>query len=144
MEKYRKYFTMKKRLLILLIAVIVIVNISTDCGYGRERRARRHKEYIDSAQVDSILMWKASLAGDTIKHPWKKLSTEKIGDFVNHWNWSDGSFEGKFIPVYYIEVYLKGRRIRKFKAAGGQVKEKRFYYSGSTFFGNYFEGLYGE
>jgi hypothetical protein len=134
----------KKYWIIFLIVLLVVVNISTYCGYGRMNRARDNKEFIELDQVDSIKMWKATVNGDTVEHPWKNLSSDKVADFVKHWNWADGSFAKKFIPVYYIEVYLKKNSIREFKAAGGRLREGRYYYSSYTISGNYFEGLYGE
>jgi cell division protein FtsL len=127
---------MKKRLLILLIAAIVVLNISTDCGYERVPRSERNKKELFSEEVDSILIQKAS------DKEWRRLSKENETRFESVINGMTGSFKEDFKTTHEIRVFYKGRCTRIFEVCEKKVKEGRYYYYNYNIVSNYFDLLY--
>jgi mRNA-degrading endonuclease RelE of RelBE toxin-antitoxin system len=129
---------MKKRLLILLIASIVVLNISTNCGYGRMNRALAHPIVIDDDQVDSIRIKKPA------DKEWKRLDEEQESSFENICKEMEGCIPFRFKADYEIRVFLKSKHRRDFFVQENEIRERRLHYYGLYVAKDFFDKLYAD
>jgi hypothetical protein len=133
---------MKKRGIILIIILLVVVNISTYCGYGRMNRAIDNKKPIETSQVDSTRILRIPKKGETVKYQWRKLNQDQIGEFISTWDKFHGAIPFKMEPTCEIKVYYKGKVTRTFWTFQNNIREGRLHYYCYNLSVDYFENLY--
>jgi hypothetical protein len=129
---------MKKRLVFLLIAALVILNISTNCGYGRLAKATKNRVVVDDNEVDSIRIKK------TGNKKWKRLDEGQEYSFENACKGLAGTMPHRFSADYEIRVFLKAKKRRDFSVNENKLREGRLYYYFHGISADFFDKLYAD
>jgi hypothetical protein len=127
----------KKHWIIFLIVLLVVVNISTDCGYNRFDRAHANPIVVNDDEVDSIRIKKPE------DKKWRKLDQGQEYSFEQACKALNPGFPNRFTASYEMRVFLKSENRRTFYVKETHLREGRLYYytnAGEDFF----DRLYAE
>ncbi|CAN5209098.1 hypothetical protein BH09BAC5_BH09BAC5_08280 [soil metagenome] len=131
---------MEKRLLVLLVLILVVINISTNCGFNHVNKYVNPKRF-GLSTVDSILIYAINSESDSLHYPCKKLGTKQSEQFASKWNHQKHWETRIFSPEYIVYVYFKDHAIKTMMCSGKYIKEGDDYcfdFGSNT----YFEKLY--
>lgn len=81
------------------------------------------KKTIDWTTIDFVDIRSRYNNSDTVQPIRKQLSIEQSKVFVDKWNSAKSKGPYKFIPLYFIDIYLKDGSKRAFRISNTIIKE---------------------
>ena len=112
----------KKHWIIFLIVLLVVLNISTYCGYNRIHRNYNNPK-IERSDLDSIQIVKINNSRDSIVYPTRTLNKEQTKKFTRLWNKQQRRTYHVFDPQYKMTCYFKDQTTRTYDCLGPFICE---------------------